>query len=81
MSDLSRRLREGITLYSAVLENADTHMQLLDDAADLIDKLTCQRDELLLVLKDAVDGMGGSYALWSPKARAVIASVKEKSDE
>lgn len=81
MSDLSRRLREGITLYSAVLENADTHMQLLDDAANLIDKLTHQRDELLFVLKDAVDGMGGSYALWAPKARAVIASVKEKSDE
>lgn len=75
MSTLSRRLRENITLYSAVLENADSHMQLLADAADMIDKLTNQRDELMFVLKEAVDGMGGSYALWSPKARAVIAAA------
>lgn len=75
MSTLSRRLRENITLYSAVLENADSHMQLLADAADMIDKLTNQRDELMFVLKEAVDGMGGSYALWAPKAKAVITAA------
>lgn len=46
MTNASHRLREGITLYSAVLENPDAHMQLLADAANLIDNLTRKNDEL-----------------------------------
>lgn len=36
-----------------------------------------QVDALIEVLQEAIDGMGGSYANWSPKAREAIAKFKE----
>lgn len=39
MTDITQRLRKGITLYSAVLENSDKHMDLLGEAADEIEHL------------------------------------------
>lgn len=58
MTNVSHRLREGITLYSAVLENPDAHMQLLADTADLIDDLTRQRDHLLAAAQVIVYATG-----------------------
>lgn len=37
--DIVERLRQGITMYSACLENADKHMNLLADSADEITRL------------------------------------------
>lgn len=46
MTDIVERLREGITLYSAALENSDIHMGLLSKAADEIERL---RDQIKTV--------------------------------
>jgi hypothetical protein len=42
------------------------------DLPVIADTLRTQNQALLEALKEAVDGMGGSYLLWSPKARAAI---------
>lgn len=47
-------------------------------AADALERLTAERDELVATLEEAIGGTGGSYAIWSPKARAIIARVKGK---
>lgn len=39
MSDIVRRLHDGIQLYSAVMEDSDKHMGLLADAAAEIERL------------------------------------------
>lgn len=38
-------------------------------------RLIAAAPELLAALQEAVDGMGGSYATWSVKARAAIAKA------
>lgn len=39
------------------------------------DMLHAAAPELLKALQEAVDGMGGSYAEWAPKAEAAIAKA------
>ncbi len=34
--------------------------------------------ELIDCLQEAVDGMGGAYAIWSPKAREILKKASEK---
>lgn len=34
--------------------------------------------ELIDCLQEAVDGMGGAYAIWSPKAKAILKKAREK---
>ena len=34
--------------------------------------------ELIDCLQEAIDGMGGAYAIWSPKARAILKKASEK---
>lgn len=43
---------------------------------EMYEALEKQRDELLALLEEAIAGMGGSYAIWSVKAKAAIASMK-----
>lgn len=73
--NLVERLREGVFGSDEAKTDNVLH-SYMNQAADRIEALEKQRDELLAALEEAIAGMGGSYAIWSVKAKAAIASVK-----
>lgn len=46
-----------------------------------IEFLTKRNEILKLALQEAIDGMGGSYAIWSPKAKAALEGDLDNADQ
>lgn len=46
----------------------DEMMRLMDECA----RLGKENAALRSLLQEAIDGMGGAYAIWAPKARAAL---------
>lgn len=51
MKDIPTRLREAVTMYSAVIEDPQTHMMLMQEAANSLDSYM----KACVILKDCID--------------------------